>query len=307
MSRWRQPPASKITIPPQLRQTSACTGQRSADGAARLRGSCGAGSTRPRQPPPVVASAAAWNTPARLVLPFDTIAEADHLSGALRALAPVPVDPSPVIRTALPFYGARIGGMEVLARAWHREHPAAPVAEVLAVTDALWDRAVREEMVLAAMLVERCREAREAWGLRRLDRWGALLDNWETTDNLGGRVLGPWVSADPDRRLATLGTLARRRNPWLRRLALVGCVYLGRHSDAAVWWPRVASIVLALARDREAAIPKAISWVLRSFVGRCPREVGIFLAEHQAELPAIAVREARHKLATGHKTGKPRR
>ena len=219
----------------------------------------------------------------------------------------MPVDPSPVIRTARPFYGASLGGMEGLARSWHREHPAASPDEVLALADALWSRAIREEMVLAAMLVERRPTVRDAVGLRRLDRWGALLDNWETTDNLGGRVLGPWAAADPGARLATLERLAGRRNPWLRRLALVGCVYLGRRPDAAAWWPRVTGIVLALAADREAAIPKAISWVLRAHTGRCPGEVAAFLGEHGADLPAIAVREARNKLATGYKAGKPPR
>ena len=239
-------------------------------------------------------------------MPLDPNREADLLSAALRVLAPVPVDPSPMIRTARPFYGASLGGMEGLARAWHREHPAA-AGEVLALADALWERAVREEMVLAAMLVERQPAARDAFGLRRLDRWGALLDNWETTDNLGGRVLGPWAAADPESRLGTLERLAGRRHPWLRRLALVGCVYLGRRPDAAAWWPRVTGIVLTLGADRAAAIPKAISWVLRAHTGRCPVEVAAFLEEHGPALPAIAVREARNKLATGYKAGKPPR
>jgi len=142
-------------------------------------------------------------------------------------------------------------------------------------------------------------------GLRRLDRWGALLDNWETTDSLGGRMVGPWAAAQPAGRLGTLERLAGRRNPWLRRLALVGSVYLGRRPDAAVWWPRVEGIVLALAGHRGAAIPKAISWVLRSHAGRCPGEVADFLRRHEARLPAIALREARHQLATGYKTGRP--
>jgi len=240
-------------------------------------------------------------------MPLDPNREADLLSAALRVLAPVPVDPSPIIRTARPFYGASLDGMEVLARAWHREHPAVFPGEVLALADTLWSRAIREEMVLAAMLVERRPAARDAFGLRRLDRWGALLDNWETTDNLGGRVLGPWVATDPEARLSTLERLSGRRHPWLRRLALVGCVYLGRRPDAAAWWPRVTGIVLTLAGDREAAIPKAISWVLRAHAGRCPAEVAAFLDAQRAALPAIAVREARNKLATGYKAGKPPR
>ncbi len=237
-------------------------------------------------------------------MPLDTVGEADALSADLRLLAPERVDPSPVIRTALPFYGASLGGMEGLARVWHRAHPAVLAREVLAVADALWARAVREEMVLAAMLVERKPAAREAFGMRRLDRWGALLDNWEITDNLAGRVLGPWAAADPDLRLGALERLAGRRNPWLRRLGLVGCVYVGRRSDAAAWWPRVSGLVLALADDRRAAIPKAISWVLREHTRHCPDAVAAFLEEQGPALPASAVRETRNKLATGYKSGK---
>jgi 3-methyladenine DNA glycosylase AlkD len=231
-------------------------------------------------------------------------AEADGLSAALRRLAPRRVDPSPVIRTALPFYGAGLGAMEDLALAWHRGHPAASPREVLAVADVLWNRAIREEMVVASMLVGRRRDVREAFGVRRIDRWGARLDNWELTDNLAGRVLGPWVSADPGTRLATLERLAARRSPWLRRLGLVGCVYLGRLPDALVWWPRVSRLILRLAGDRAAAIPKAISWVLREHTRHCPDAVAAFLDEHGPVLPAVAVREARHKLATGYKSSR---
>jgi len=237
-------------------------------------------------------------------VPLDARAEADTLSAALRLLAPERVDPSPIIRTALPFYGVRIGDMESLARTWYSEHPPASPREVLAVADALWARAVREEMVLASMLVERRPAVREAFGARRLDRWGALIDNWETADNLAGRVLGPWAAADPSVRLGTLERLARRRNPWLRRLGLVGCVYLGRRADAAAWWPRVSGLILTLAGERRAAVPKAISWVLREHTRHCPEAVAIFLAEHGPALPALAVREARNKLATGYKSGK---
>lgn len=235
---------------------------------------------------------------------FDADAEADALMAALRRLAPERVDPAPIIRTALPFYGAPLGGMEALAKAWHSAHPGATPARVLAVADALWARAVREEMVLAAMLAGRRRDVREAFGTRRIERWGALLDNWELTDNLAARVVGPRVAADPGARLGVLERLATRRHPWLRRLGLVGCVYVGRRPDAAEWWPRVSALVLRLADDRAAALPKAISWVLREHTRHCPGAVAAFLEEHGPELPAVAVREARNKLATGYKGGR---
>jgi 3-methyladenine DNA glycosylase AlkD len=237
----------------------------------------------------------------------DATAEADRLSAELRRLAPEPVDPSPIIKTELPFYGASLGDMERLAKVWNREHRDATVGEVVALGDGLWGRRIREEMVLAAMLVGRRRDVRNAVaGLRRLDRWGRLLDNWETTDNLGGRVLGPWVVDDPDGRLGLLETLAGRHNPWLRRLALVGCVYLARLPDAAERWDRVSAIVLRLAADKEGGIPKAISWVLRSHLKHAAPEVVALLDGHAVDLPAIAVRETRKKMETGTKTGKRR-
>ena len=76
---------------------------------------------------------------------------------------------------------------------------------------------------------------------------------------------------------------------------------LARAGDAARWWPRVAGLVLALAGDREAALPKASSWVLRSWLGPCPAEVTAFVDANVATLPALAVRETRTKLATGTK------
>jgi 3-methyladenine DNA glycosylase AlkD len=237
----------------------------------------------------------------------DVIAEADLITAELRSLSGETVDPSPIIVTRLPFYGVSLDHLRRVARAWHRAHAGATAAEVVALADALWERAVREEMVVAAMLLGRDPATRSAAGVRRLDRWGALLDNWETTDNLGGRAVGPAVADDPAGRFALLHTLSLRRNPWLRRLALVACTRVGRLPDAAEWWPQTVEIVLRLAGDREGGIPKAISWVLRTHLRHAEPEVALLLAAHAAELPAIAVRETRTKMATGTKSGRRRR
>ena len=230
--------------------------------------------------------------------------DADRVSAALRALSPVPVDPAPVIKTALPFYGVSLRDLERIARGWLREHPDTAAGEVLGLADELWSRAVREEMVTATFLVGSHSGALDRFGARRIDRWGPLLDTWETTDNLGGRAVGPWVCLDPGARVAVLERLAGRRNPYLRRLALVGCVSLSRLERAERWWPATSAIVLRLAGDREASIPKAISWVLRSHLKGCRDLVTDLLAEHGDRLPAIARREVRTKLATGTKTGR---
>ena len=90
-------------------------------------------------------------------------------------------------------------------------------------------------------------------------------------------VLGPLVALDPDRRFGLLQAMAGDPHPWTRRLALVACTRLARTGGAAALWPRVAELLLALAPDREAALPKACSWVLRSWLEPCPGEVAAFV------------------------------
>jgi len=234
---------------------------------------------------------------------MDPISEADQIVGRLRAISAEPVDPAPIIRTQLPFYGVKVSELRRIASGWHGEHPGATPAEIAAVADALWTRAVREEMVVAALILGRNAASRSAFDRDRLDGWTPLLDNWETTDQLGMALLGPWVGDDPGERFGVLEALAGDRHPWARRVALVGASRLSRLDDAGPWFAPSGALVLRLAGDREAAIPKAISWVLREHTRQSPAGVARFIDDHAAELPAIAVRETRKKLASGRKTG----
>ena len=232
---------------------------------------------------------------------MDIIAQADLVSGCLRELAPAPVDPSPIIRTGLPFYGVSVGDLRKAAIEWHRANRGADPVDVGALCDELWSRAIREEMVVAALIHGRDAASRSSFGRERLMRWVPLLDSWETTDQLGMTVLGPWIGDDTGARIGVLDCLAGDGRPWVRRLALVGAARLSRLEDAPQWWPSAAALVLRLSGDREAAIPKAISWVLREHLRRCADEVAAFIDEHEEVLPAVAMREARRKLATGRK------
>jgi 3-methyladenine DNA glycosylase AlkD len=237
-------------------------------------------------------------------MPLDPGAEADAVTAALRALAPVPTV-VPTVKTNRPFYGARVGDLRAQAAGWRRGHPRATPAEVAALADRLWHTGIREEQLVACFVLAGNRAALAATDPERVRAWCALLDNWETTDQLGMNVLGPLVALDPAARLRLLEAMAADLHPWTRRVALVACTRLARAGDAARWWPRVAGLVLALAADRLAALPKASSWVLRSWLGPCPAEVAAFVDANAGTLPAVAVRETRTKLATGAKRPAP--
>jgi 3-methyladenine DNA glycosylase AlkD len=218
----------------------------------------------------------------------DIAAEAAAITAGLRALAPEPTA-VPIIRTSRPFYGARVGDLRATASGWLRGHRQAAPAAVAALAERLWQAGIREEQLVACFLLAGDRA------------WCALLDNWETTDQLGMNVLGPLVALDPAARFGLLQAMAGDPWPWTRRVALVACTRLARAEDAARWWPDVAELLLALAGDGKAALPKACSWVLRSWLWPCPAEVAAFVDRHAGRLPALAVRETRAKLATGTK------
>jgi 3-methyladenine DNA glycosylase AlkD len=230
----------------------------------------------------------------------DPEAEAAAVTARLRALAPEPTS-VPTIRTSRPIYGARVGDLRATARGWLGGHRDAGPAQVADLADRLWTTGVREEQLVACFLLAGHPAALAATPTSRVRGWTTLLDNWETTDQLGMNVLGPLVALDPGRRFAELEAMAGDAGPWARRLALVACTRLARAEAAVGLWPRVAALVLALAGDREAALPKAVSWVLRSWLGPCPGEVAAFVEGHADRLPAVAVRETRAKLATGSK------
>jgi len=233
-------------------------------------------------------------------MPLELTAETAAITATLRALAPEPTV-VPTIRTGRPFYGARVGDLRATAAGWLRGHPRATPGQVAELADRLWHTGVREEQLVACFLLAGQPAALAATDPARVRAWCALLDNWETTDQLGMNVLGPLVAGDPAARLGLLEAMAADPHPWTRRVALVACTRLARAGDAARWWPRVAGLLLALAGDRQAALPRASSWVLRSWLGPCPDEVAAFVDAEAGRLPALAVRETRTKLATGVK------
>jgi len=237
---------------------------------------------------------------------WDVAAEAEEITATLRALAPEPTV-APIIRTSRPFYGARVGDLRRVAAGWRRGHDRAGPGQVAELADRLWHAGIREEQLVACFLLAGDPAALAATNPDRVRDWAVLLDNWETTDQLGMNVLGPLVALDPGRRLGLLEAMAADPRPFTRRLALVACTRLARADGAAALWPRVAGLLLALAADREAALPKASSWVLRSWLRPCPAEVAAFVDGHAGRLPALAVRETRAKLATGSKRPPRRR
>jgi trehalose 6-phosphate phosphatase len=229
-------------------------------------------------------------------MPLDLPPRRPPITAALRELAPEPTV-VPMIRTSRPFYGARVGDLRAVAAGWRRGHRQAGPAEVAALADRLWHAGIREEQLVACFLLAGDRAALAATDPERVRAWCALLDNWETTDQLGMNVLGPLVAVDPAGRFGLLEAMAADPHPWTRRLALVACTRLARAATPPAGGPGSPGWSGPGRRPRGRPAQGEL-WVLRSWLGRA-RPRWRLRRRQRRRLPAVAVRETRTKLPPG--------
>ncbi|WP_030544544.1 DNA alkylation repair protein [Streptomyces albus] len=126
--------------------------------------------------------------------------------------------------------------------------------------------------------------------LARTDR----VDNWDLVDGSAPVVLGPWLLEES---LEVLDRLAGSPSLWERRIAVLATLALIR----AGRYEPTFSLVLALRRDPEPLIHKALGWMLREIGRRDERVMAGFLDRHAPELPRVTVRHATERLEPGER------
>jgi len=122
--------------------------------------------------------------------------------------------------------------------------------------------------------------------LKRHDR----INNWDLVDRAAPHVVGRYLS---DQARDVLYRLARSRNPWERRTAIVSTYYFIRAGDAAETF-KVAAI---LASDEHELVQKATGSWLREAGRKEPAMLLRFLEKHAATMPRTALRYATEKLS----------
>jgi 3-methyladenine DNA glycosylase AlkD len=199
-----------------------------------------------------------------------------------------------------PLLGVSVPAKRALARSWARDRKR-EVAEVLAVVESLFAGDTYDEKTLAPLILAQHRAARLAVRPADVRRWLGGLVGWAEVDHLcqgllpADQMLSDWpawsamiagLASDPavSRRRAALvlltGPVKASPDLRLRDLALTNLAALG---------------------ERDILLTKAVSWLLRSLVTHHRETVDAYLAAHGDRLPAVALREARLKLATGRK------
>jgi len=117
--------------------------------------------------------------------------------------------------------------------------------------------------------------------IKRHDR----INNWDLVDRSAPYVVGGYL-ADKPRDI--LYKLARSKNIWERRTAIVSTGYFIRHGDVDDTF-KIAEILLT---DDQDLIHKATGWMLREAGKKDRQKLLSFLDKHAATMPRTALRYA---------------
>jgi 3-methyladenine DNA glycosylase AlkD len=116
------------------------------------------------------------------------------------------------------------------------------------------------------------------------------VNNWDLVDLSAPKIVGAYLQGKDK---AVLRRLARSKNIWERRIAIVATfhfIYYGDAKDAL----EIAEILL---HDKHDLIQKAVGWMLREVGKRCSQEeLEGFLRTHGKEMPRTMLRYAIERL-----------
>lgn len=121
--------------------------------------------------------------------------------------------------------------------------------------------------------------------IRRHDR----INNWDLVDRAAPHVVGGYLADKPR---DVLYKLARSRNPWERRTAIVSTWYFIRSDDVDDTF-RIAEI---LVNDKHELVQKGVGSWLREAGKRDQKQLVRFLDKHAESMPRTMLRYAVEKL-----------
>jgi 3-methyladenine DNA glycosylase AlkD len=121
--------------------------------------------------------------------------------------------------------------------------------------------------------------------IRRHDR----INNWDLVDRAAPYVVGGYLA---DKSRAVLHQLARSRNPWERRTAIVSTYYFIRAGETG----ETFNIAEILIKDKHELVQKAVGSWIREAGKKDQKQLVRFLEKHAGSMPRTMLRYAVKKL-----------
>jgi 3-methyladenine DNA glycosylase AlkD len=188
------------------------------------------------------------------------------------------------------FIGVRVPALRKLAR----ECQQLSLPEV----EALLDSPIHEQRLLALLTLVLIAARADAAGRKRIyDLYlanTARVNNWDLVDSSAPYLVGAYLF---DKSRQPLVRLAKSKNLWQRRIAIVATQHFIRHGDLDDTL-KISRLLLA---DPEELIHKATGWMLREVGKRDEPALKAFLEMHAAAMPRTMLRYAIERLSPQQK------
>jgi 3-methyladenine DNA glycosylase AlkD len=179
------------------------------------------------------------------------------------------------------FLGVTVPELRKLAQ----EHTDLPLAEALP----LLQSTIHEERLLALLLLVRAYAKADVHTKKQIyDLYlenTRYINNWDLVDTSAAHIVGAFLMGKSKR---PLSVLARSKNLWERRIAIMATFYFIQHGKFA----ESLTIARTLLSDEEDLIHKAVGWMLREIGKRHLQTEERFLKEHYKEMPRTMLRYA---------------
>jgi 3-methyladenine DNA glycosylase AlkD len=185
------------------------------------------------------------------------------------------------------FLGVRVPATRKLVR----QFKDVPLEDVLQLLQSEW----HEERLLALLLM--VHQYRRGSGDIKRAIYDAYLanarfvNNWDLVDSSAEHIVGPYLR-ESGRRDKVLTKLARSKNLWERRIAMLSTFHFIKHNE----YDLTLNIAELLLSDTEDLIHKASGWMLREAGNRDRAVLERFLTAHLHNMPRTMLRYAIEKL-----------
>jgi 3-methyladenine DNA glycosylase AlkD len=179
------------------------------------------------------------------------------------------------------FLGIRVPDTRKVAR----DMSGMPLDQVVLLLESPWHEARLLAVIILGDAYEHGTAAERDAIFRLYLRNATRINNWDLVDVSAPNVVGAHLATRPR---AKLDRLARSRNLWERRIAIVSTAHFIRNGEL----DDTLRISRVLMNDPHDLIHKAVGWMLREVGKRDRAPLVAFLDEHAHEMPRTMLRYA---------------